>query len=101
MRGLLCAAMAVFAAGTAAMLFADRGSRFYLAVTYAAMPCLGCLGGAVYRRMSRASAAGEKTARSMGIGSAVAAPSAADSAMSRLTALSRSPETSHRCQFPM
>ena len=71
-RTLLGAALAAFAAAAAAMLFAGRASRFYLAVTYAVMPCLGCLGGAVYRRMSRASAAGEKTARSMGIGSAAA-----------------------------
>ena len=71
-KTLLCAVLAAFAAGTAVMLFAGRGSLFYLIVTYAAMPCLGYLGGAVYHRMSRATAAGEKTARSMGIGCAAA-----------------------------
>ena len=71
-RGLLCAVLAVFAAGAVAMLLAGRDSPFYLAVTYASMPCLGLLGGAVYHRMSLETAAGEKTARSMGIGCAAA-----------------------------
>ena len=71
-RNLLCAVQAVFAAGTAIMLFAGTGSLFYLIVTHAVMPCLGYLGGAVYHRMSAETAAGEKTARSMGIGCAVA-----------------------------
>ena len=71
-RGLLCAALAVLTAGAATMLFAGRDSLFYVILTYAVMPCLGCLGGAVYHRMSRETAAGEKTARSMGVGCAVA-----------------------------
>lgn len=71
-RNLLCAVQAVFAVGTAIMLFAGTGSLFYLIVTHAVMPCLGYLGGAVYHRMSAETAAGEKTARSMGIGCAVA-----------------------------
>ena len=71
-RNLLCAALAVFAAGTAVMLFVGTGSLFYLIVTHAVMPCLGYLGGAVYHRMSVETAVGEKTARSMGIGCAVA-----------------------------
>ena len=71
-RNLLCAALAVFAVGTAVMLFVGTGSLFYLIVTHAVMPCLGYLGGAVYHRMSVETAVGEKTARSMGIGCAVA-----------------------------
>ena len=64
--------LAAFFAGAAVMLFAGKGSLFYLIVTLAVMPCLGCTAGAVYHRMSRETAAGENTARSMGIGSAVA-----------------------------
>lgn len=71
-RTLLCAALVIFAVGTATMLFAGRDSLFYVILTYAVMPCLGFLGGAVYHRMSRETAAGEKTARSMGVGCAVA-----------------------------
>ena len=71
-RKLLCAVLAVFTAGAGTMLFAGRGTRFYLTVTYAVMPCLGYLGGTVYRRMSLKTAAGENTARSMGIGCAAA-----------------------------
>ncbi|MBR1864387.1 MAG: hypothetical protein IJ806_09910 [Ruminococcus sp.] len=55
------------------MAVAGKGSLFYLSVTFAVMPCLGYLGGAVYHRMSRETAAGEKTARGMGIGCAAAA----------------------------
>ena len=57
---------------SAVMCFAEKGSLFYLVVTFAAMPGLGYLGGTVYRCMSRETAAGAKTARSMGIGCAVA-----------------------------
>ena len=71
-RGLLCAVLSVFALGTAAMLFAGTDSLFYVIITYATMPCLGFLGGAVYHRMSLETAAGEKTARSMGLGCAAA-----------------------------
>ena len=66
------AVLSVFAVGTAVMLAADRGTRFYLAATAAVMLCLGCLGGAVYQRMSRETAAGAATARCMGLGYAAA-----------------------------
>ena len=71
-RGVSFGILGVFCAGAAVMVAADRGSLFYLIVTLSVMPCLGGIGGAVYHRMSRETADGAKTARSMGIGSALA-----------------------------
>ena len=68
---LTLALSAVLLAGTCIMGLADKGSLFYVGVTFAVMPCLGCLGGEVYHRMSRETAGGH-TARSMGIGCAAA-----------------------------
>ncbi len=58
--------------GTAVMLFADKGSLFYLIVTMVVASCLGYLGGAVYHIMSRETKRGGRTALSMGIGSIAA-----------------------------
>ena len=71
-KRITAAVLAVFAIGTAVMLFADKGTRFYLIVTYTVVLCLGYLGGATYHRMSRETAAGGKTAQSMGLGCAIA-----------------------------
>ena len=71
-RGAVLGVSAVFLAGTAVMLAADSGSLFYLIVTSVSVFCLGQIGGAVYLRMSVETAAGEKTARSMGLGCAAA-----------------------------
>ena len=71
-RGVAFFVLGVFCAGAAVLLAADRGSLFYLIVTLAVMPCLGGIGGAVYHRMSRETAAGAKTARSMGFGCSIA-----------------------------
>ena len=40
-KRIVAAALALFAAGAAVMLLAGRGSAFYLAATFAVMPCLG------------------------------------------------------------
>ena len=71
-KRITAAVLAVFAIGTAVMLFADKATRFYLIVTYTVVLCLGYLGGATYHRMSRETAAGGKTAQSMGLGCAIA-----------------------------
>lgn len=71
-RRIAAAVLALFAVGAGVMLLAHRASAFYVTVTFAVMPCLGYLGGAVYHRMSRETAAGAKTARSMGAGCAAA-----------------------------
>ena len=65
-RALQVAALAVFFAGSAVLL-AAKDSPFQLAATFAAAFCLGCLGGAVYERMSRSAAAGERAAMAMGL----------------------------------
>ena len=70
-RRLTAAVLAVFFAGTAAMLVMEA-SRPYLAVTFVTVFCLGWLGGAVFLRMSRAVTAGERAAWAMGLGSAAA-----------------------------
>ena len=70
-RRILPAVLAVFFAGSAAMLGMDA-PRLSLAVTFITVFCLGYLGGAVYLRMSRATAAGERTAWALGLGSAAA-----------------------------
>ena len=71
-RGFATGALAVFFAGGVVLLFADRSTPFYVAVTMAVMLCLGGIGGAVYHRMSLETASGTATARCMGVGSAVA-----------------------------
>ena len=71
-RSCSAAALAMFAAGAAGMLFTEKAALLYLIITYADMLCLGYLGGTVYRRMGRETAAGRKTAWSMGIGCAAA-----------------------------
>ena len=63
---------AVFLPGVAVLLFADSGTPFYLAVSFAVMLCLGELCGEVYHRMSRETACGTDTAGCMGVGSAAA-----------------------------
>ena len=70
-RGVTAGLLAVFFAGAAALLLTE-GSRLHLAVTYATVLCLGCLGGMVYERMSGAAARGEGAAWSMGVGCATA-----------------------------
>lgn len=66
------AVLSVLAAGSLIMSLADKGSLFYVSVTFAVMPFLGFLGGAVYRRMSIETAGGKKTALRMGVGCAAA-----------------------------
>ena len=58
-RAFQSVVLAVFFAGSAVLL-AAKGSPLQLAATFAATFCLGCLGGAVYERMSRSAAAGER-----------------------------------------
>lgn len=65
-RVLQCAVLAVFFAGSAVLL-AAKGSLLQLVITFATVFCLGCLGGAVYERMSRSAAAGERVAQVMGL----------------------------------
>ena len=65
-------ALALLLAGGIAMFYADSGSAAYLAVTFASSFCIGFVGGPVYRRMSRETAAGAPTARCMGFGSSIA-----------------------------
>ena len=60
------AVLAVCFAGSAVLLAAE-GSRFQLVVTFATVFCLGCLGSAVYERMSQASASGGRVALVMGL----------------------------------
>ena len=64
---------AVLAAGSLILALADRATVLYVCVTFAVMPFLGFLGGAVYHRMSLWTSAGVSTARRMGIGCAAAA----------------------------
>ena len=68
----LIVSLALLTAGSVILFFADKATPFYLIATLASMPCLGYLGGAVYHCMSIETAAGENTARSMGIGCAAA-----------------------------
>ncbi len=71
-KGFAYAVFGLFFACVAIMLFADAGSLFYVIVSMAAALCLGMIGGAVHYRMSLATVSGVKTAKCMGIGSAVA-----------------------------
>ena len=71
-RGCAAGAAAVFFAGVAVVLAADRASLFYVLVSAVVLVCLGALAGAVYARMSRLTAAGAATARGMGLGSVLA-----------------------------
>ncbi len=64
--------ISVLAAGSLIMPLAGKGSLFYILATFSVMPFLGFLGGAVYHRMSRETAAGEPTALKMGAGCAAA-----------------------------
>ena len=70
-RNLIVGALGLYAAGTAVLL-AGAGPRAALIAVVPATLCLGCLGGAVYERMSWASALGCPVARSMGLGSSLA-----------------------------
>jgi hypothetical protein len=64
--------LSVLAAGSVILSLADNKTMLYVFATFAVMPFLGCLGGAVYHRMSIETAAGHKTALRMGIGCAAA-----------------------------
>ena len=65
-------ALSALAAGTLIMSLNDKATVFYITVSFAVMPFLGGLGGAVYYRMSRLCVTGRKIAGSMGIGCAAA-----------------------------
>ena len=71
-RSVTAFVLIIFCAGTVVMLAAPRSSLFYVMITMAVMPCLGCIGGAVNHRMSRETSAGAKTAWIMGVGSSIA-----------------------------
>ena len=71
-RPVIVTLMGLFLVGGAILLAADRGSLFYLIAAYGTVFCLGFVGGAVYERMSAATAAGARTARAMGLGCAAA-----------------------------
>lgn len=69
---LTAACLTVTGAGALIMYFTDASAVMYIISAFAVMPFLGCMGGAVYLRMSRETAAGERTALKMGIGCAAA-----------------------------
>ena len=71
-RSVGAAVMTVLSAGSLIMALAEKSTLFYVSATFAVMPFLGFLGGAVYHRMSLETAAGIRTARRMGIGCAAA-----------------------------
>ena len=72
-RSMLQKLIAVFLLiGSVVMPLANKGSVFYLIVTFVSCFGLGCLGGAVQQRMSQGGAAGEPLALSMGGGMAAA-----------------------------
>ena len=68
-KGVLLGILGLFLAGVTVMLF-GKSPVLTLAATCAAVFCLGCLGSAVYERMSREATGGARVALSMGLGCA-------------------------------
>ena len=66
------AVLGILVAGTSVMFCYPPGSAVYLAVTFAAVACLGFTGGAVYHRMSESTLYGAKTGICAGIGCSAA-----------------------------
>ena len=71
-KGTMYGVLGLFLAGGTVMLAGNRGTYAYLIITLAEMVCLGYVGAAVYHLLSKATAAGVKTARCMGFGGAAA-----------------------------